>query len=142
MSDETLKELARRAVACEGWRWMEGMVAVTWPIERPLKSRVVAKNIDGYPLWLLNSRYHQGYDFVSKDALPDLNDPATLGCLLELVRKAWGDPNLYIMVAPRLNDSQPIQWAVCRGDGSPIMAGSRFDTEVHALVAALEVADE
>lgn len=30
--------------------------------------------------------------------LPDLTDPATLGCLLALVREAWGDPTA--MVSP------------------------------------------
>ena len=28
------------------------------------------------------------------DALPDLTDPATLGCLLALVRAAWGQPEM------------------------------------------------
>ena len=31
---------------------------------------------------------------VRSDELPDLTDPATLGCLLALVREAWGDPYL------------------------------------------------
>jgi hypothetical protein len=25
----------------------------------------------------------------------DVNDPATIGCLLALVRQAWGDPGIY-----------------------------------------------
>ena len=32
---------------------------------------------------------HEGV--VSRSDVPDLTDPATLGCLLWLVREAWGD---------------------------------------------------
>jgi hypothetical protein len=31
---------------------------------------------------------------VYNDGLPDLTDPATLGCVLALVREAWGAPHL------------------------------------------------
>jgi hypothetical protein len=36
------------------------------------------------------------------DALPDLTDPATLGCLLALVREAWQDPYLCAVGDPEI----------------------------------------
>lgn len=32
--------------------------------------------------------------YVNDTSIPDLSDPATLGCLLVLVREAWGEPQL------------------------------------------------
>lgn len=61
-----------------------------------------------------------------QNALPDLTDPATLGCLLALVREALDIPYLCTSVSPEG------RWWV---DGY-----SLHDTEVEALVAALEAA--
>jgi len=58
--------------------------------------------------------------------VPDLTDPATVGCLLALVREAWDDRYLCASVSPRK------LWLV---DG-----WSLHDTEAEALVAALEAA--
>ena len=58
--------------------------------------------------------------------LPDLTDPATLGCLLALVREALDIPYLCISISPEG------RWWV---DGY-----SLHDTEAEALVAALEAA--
>ena len=75
------KTLSRRAVACKGWKWLPGMltdegrrVMCVWPDDLGIK-------------WshLLDNRVVQ-----DADALPDLTDAATLGCLLALVREAWG----------------------------------------------------
>jgi hypothetical protein len=64
MSQEQMIELARRAVTCRGWRWMPGMA-------------------DCY-----GRRLREG-DWLDPAAeFPDLTDPATLGCLLALVREA------------------------------------------------------
>ena len=60
------------------------------------------------------------------DPLPDLTDPATLGCVLALVREAWDDRYLCASLSPRK------LWMV---DG-----WSLHDTEAEALVAALEAA--
>jgi hypothetical protein len=65
---------------------------------------------------------------------PDLSDPATLGCLLALVREAWGqgvyllpDGGWYVKGA-RLQDGASIGLGICA------------TTEAEALVAALEAA--
>jgi hypothetical protein len=59
-----LIELGRRAVACKGWRWLPGM-------RTDLRERVPEDDdpYDSHPdSWA--------------DAIPDLSDPATLGCLV------------------------------------------------------------
>jgi hypothetical protein len=62
-------ELSKRAVACRKWRWLPGMLCTT----------------AGY-------RKENG-------ALPDLEDAATLGCLLALVREAKQCPEWQPYVA-------------------------------------------
>ena len=68
--------------------------------------------------------------------LPDLSDPATLGCLLALVREAWGDPGASAGICDDL------YWEV----GGVLPGGGRGSFEFHgateaeALVAALEAA--
>jgi hypothetical protein len=87
MTEEQIA-LAKRAVACKGWRWMPGMRTTEgmrtihdprlWP-DRPCAIREGTWVDTAVPRPL-------------GDHLPDLTDPATLGCLLALVREAWGDP--------------------------------------------------
>ena len=69
----------------------------------------------------------------------DLTDPATLGCLLALVREAWGDPYVYVL------SCAPDWFTVC----SPAAEGGKWlsrppidgSIEAEALVAALEAAE-
>lgn len=63
-------------------------------------------------------------------ALPDLTDPATLGCLLALVREAHDRPGL----AACLMES-PHEWMILLTKGYVVAP-----TEAGALVAALEAA--
>jgi len=75
----TLEDLGRRAVACKHWRWMEGMQV------EPLRFRVVWLTED-----MIGESDQTSYFWKSvPDIFPDLSDPATLGCLLALVREAW-----------------------------------------------------
>jgi hypothetical protein len=64
--------------------------------------------------------------------LPDLQDPATLGCLLALVREAWGDPYLCCV------GDRETGW---RLDGYAAVEDIHsYRSEAEALVRALEVA--
>ena len=86
MTDDMIA-LARRAVACPRWRWMPGMRTYG-------RFLLVAQHErDGWLGVLPNDT--SGVLFrVAPDATPDLTDPATLGCLLALVREAHGAPSV------------------------------------------------
>jgi hypothetical protein len=71
-------------------------------------------------------------------SVPDLTDPATVGCLLALVREAWGD---HATSFANKYEKPTWVWSVYDGRfssddyGHEIAKGS---TEAEALVAALE----
>ncbi len=117
---EAKVNLARRAVACKRWRWMPGMLTIDG-------DRMSDRDID------VDVRIGL-YD----GALPDLDDPATLGCLLALVREAWGDVRIVCEWHARERGSI-VTGAVTsgtRGAMLPFTGGH----EAEALVAALEAA--
>jgi hypothetical protein len=70
--------------------------------------------------------------------LPDLSDPATLGCMLALVREAWDDPRLVAIYCEAWNLGQSEGWAVQCTDNRLPVAGEDYPSEAEALVAALE----
>jgi hypothetical protein len=103
--------LARRAVACKGWRFMGGMLLA-----------------DG--VW--QARVGEGWRWKEDaELLPVLGDPATLGCLLALVREARGEPT-YLPTCLDVHDeawvvNPPIPWRQ-----------TRYESYASVLVAALE----
>jgi hypothetical protein len=94
--------------------------------------RVTHVSQSGYPFGCDNDAGAQTWE-ISCGALPDLTDPATLGCLLALVRKAWGDPTL---CAIYVDGDDPVPWSVSIN----LSTDSAGTTEAEALVAALEAA--
>ncbi len=111
-----MKTLAERAVACAAWRWMPGM---RWTVGAD---------------W---GRLLDEQDRVLAGALPDLDDPATRGCLLALVRQAWPDHP----VAPRREPAplgyKPWRALTVRGEQ---WTGYVADSEQELLVLILEAA--
>ena len=108
MTDDEAIALGKRVVACKGFRPMRGMLDMqgrTW---------------DSSLLW----RWHNEVD------VPDLRDPATLGCLLALVRKAHGQTTL----SPVSGGKR--RW-VLADYGTTALQG---ESEAELLVAALEAA--
>ena len=115
-------DLARRAVACQRWRWVPGMLAVV------------------PPAYFGSTGYILRMEQPPARAYPDLSDHATLGCLLALVREAWGNPRLVAIYCEPANPGQSEGWAVQRADNRLPVAGENYATEAEALVAALEAA--
>ena len=128
---EQIEELARRAVACKRWRWMPGMLS-----NKGL--RIVRRDYDGYVVG-----YYENLSYIAEcvpGTLPDLSDPATLGCLLALVRESWG-PTASVSV--NLSGFWAVGGATVlsgKGKGASINLGIWKNSELDALVSALEVA--
>lgn len=121
MDDDKKQELPRRAVACKGFEWQEGM--------REEHGAICCRVLGGVPwYWFVDGdtvTEHEG-----EECFPDLGDPATLGCLLALVREAWAGRRLGCLNLGK-------GWRV--GDGLG-WTGPVADSEAEALVAALEAA--
>ena len=132
MTDEQARELGQRAVKCKCWHWLPGMLSDGFRVDTdPSDGRVR----------IVNSYYSEEYESIT-DEWPDLRDPATLGCMLALVREAWGVPHLFVET-----DGPIAVWTV-RSTLEFNMTGHEDDrclagwgqTEAEALVAALEAA--
>jgi hypothetical protein len=125
MTPKEAAALARRAVACPRWRWMPGMVTT-------YGQRIARADAYGYAVAYTSGGHLQ---MVEADALPNLTDPATLGCLLALVREAWREPTLSVAWAGG-------GWYVVQLIRRSVDALRWIDTatEAEALVAALEAA--
>jgi hypothetical protein len=133
---EAQTALSRRAVACKGWRWRCGMFAALDGIDGDYRARVC--RVEGDKFW--SDATTLPYDLASY--VPDLRDHATLGCLLALVREAWG---CAVITSPDYDEDE----VGCQG---PTVVGWRAvetvrwmpvgegKTEAEALVAALEAA--
>jgi hypothetical protein len=137
MKAADLESLGRRAVACKGWRWMPGMLA----------RRHTPQGLD-------ICRRHSETDVrpaPPADEYADLTDPATLGCLLHLVREAW--PHEWHQFMVPIFDGISHWYMGCLMPGTSrivmptrVMQNGLLDalppkpTEAEALVAALEAA--
>jgi hypothetical protein len=83
MIENNYIELGKRAVICKGWRWMPGMRTING------RRLAVVFGTSRTAAVLCDLRDDANSDTEDlQGELPDLTDPATLGCLLALVREA------------------------------------------------------
>lgn len=159
MSDDMI-ELGKRAVASKWWRWMEGMRDQRGRIldEPPERNCYSEWGVDCHE-WQADSAWginqcdrHKGkearYMILDGDeelsvvfmdgAIPDLEDAATLGCLLARVRYVWDNPRLVAIYCEPANPGQSEGWAVQCADNRMPVGGEGYASEAEALVAALE----
>jgi hypothetical protein len=149
VTNDEAKAIGLRAMACKGWRWMPGVLLRHREYDNfrlrigderetpcmlgdlgPLSRAGWTVGSDGEPTGALLTWAH---------LWPDFRDPATLGCLLALVREAWGDPNLH--TTGQFIHVCGMQWFMGNGfayecGGPRVQSGSEIET----LVAALEAA--
>ena len=140
----TENELAKRAVTCRRWRWMPGMLTLEEIIPPAItlgwdEARIINSDPgEDARVCTVLGRVRD----IHATALPDLTDPATLGCILHLVREAWNQPHAAAAMGG-------FGWAVYSfvtngivGDEPAINGryGDGYTTEAEALVAALEAA--
>lgn len=142
---------ARRAVACPGWRWLEGM-ALVYPPSRGPGAHVLMPDgarVAHLPAGPLGRMYGVvSYEEIGPDVLPNPHDPATVGCLLWLVREALWEPRLWVQFARgewhvrREDAEEEVEQLLDTGRWGLDGAGDFVvgPTEFAALVLALEAA--
>lgn len=160
-----MTDLARRAVACAAWKWMERMRAALhrtdWdPITLVTHGDVISaldpKHMGRLLMWWDDHKPH-GKDrewsaphfWFEPDPvdllLPDFSDPATLGCLLALVREAFSAVDVHV-IPTVYAEGVPIRFAcwVVTAEGLRVIQSARGfgDDRAEALVAALEAAPQ
>ncbi len=125
------RNLGVRAISLTGWRWMPGM--------RTLDGNIVVRcTVEGLPI-VMTAREVPSFGTVMQlevltgSANPDLRDPATVGCLLRIVRNIIGDPcwsphglmergeALWLADVPHRRERQ-----------------TRYDTEAEAIIVRAE----
>ena len=121
-----LQDLGRRAVACKHWRWMPGMLLLP--------------HVDGCECCEDRNFPRRAARlpavFTTDIDVPDLSDPATLGCLVALVEEAWKCP-IDMSFAGACRFDVDAEERVYPQDHTVSFAAK---TRVKALVAALEAA--
>lgn len=131
------EELAKKLVASKHWRWMPGMLTLEEVVPPAITlgwdpARVISADDGDVPRVItVCERVRDIHD----TALPDLDDPATKGCLLALVREVWGDPGISV-VGVDLKTRDRLAWRLAIG-GRTNTARRQYRTEVQVLVAAL-----
>jgi len=97
---------------------------------------------NGYDAWLRLDRFHNAKTLREQAEMldarwPDLTDPATLGCILHLVREHWGDDGAHTKRFCRYGGGE--KWLCCAPSVFYPTLQTDGVTEAECLVKALEM---
>lgn len=120
MTEEEIS-IAKRLIQSPNWKWMPGM------------------------RWWTNDDHGRLDDFQPEymgrpiNSLPDLTDPATLGCIHHLIRKLWATKETKTRPIPVVNISEcDGKWEVGYRYGEVRVSIFFSDLEIEAIAWALE----
>lgn len=127
MTPEDRQHRRRDVIYLAAWAWVPGMLVRDERGSPPQGVRIFEINDGG------NALQEGGW-------LPDLDDDATVGCLVGLVRRAWGSPTIHMRPSP-VGDGR-VLWTAYNGAPLERADGSRIesDDEVDGLLLALAAA--
>ena len=134
-----MTDLAREATTADGYHLMRGMTLTDGEITVLVTHRLF--DCDDVPTGFWEAEPIEG-QMVPRSPLtiheddewwPVLEDAATRGCLLEMVREVLGDPKIYMTAHGSF-------WIPARPLG--VLMNCDGPTEAHALVAALKAGGE
>lgn len=119
-------ELAKRFVSSKYWIWTSGMMRLrlTQPNMRDFLKR--EGRVSEYDEW----------PYGEWPVIPDIEDPATIGCILFLVRKLYNDS--CVCIIPIDYGPAGVMWQCRLTAGGRQLTQRHFTTEVEALLAAME----
>lgn len=124
--------IAAGFVACRNWVWMDGMLV-----------RSYALGGVGGPYERLRITGPEDVKALGDDVLPDVDDPATRGCILALLRKVCKEPKLCITCVLTAYDE--MRWWPALPDGLDrlILAAVYIseESEICAMLRTLEAYD-
>lgn len=123
-----IRKLGQRALTSPWWRWCPGMLAED--------QRCIAGPSEGGEMLTASSEGDRADWWAMDGYVPDFTDAATLGCLVSLVREAWGVET--ITVRPVQVDRSVFWYAY---SGAPLRNAAGADIEgedeITCWVAAL-----
>jgi hypothetical protein len=136
-----MPRLSLRAVAAPGWRWMPGMLANGRILDfSPAGSEVIKSNFIVTSVEGSIPKTSWGSQSIL-DASPVLEDPATRGCLLQLVREAAPGATATTFVTRTWSEAERrerLRW-ICNYFMNGEFHQASGETEEEALVVALEL---
>lgn len=125
-----MRSLNERAVACKHFGWMPGMLAID-PDDPHREDDIRVVGVSARGRLIGSGGRSDGHHIGIHPGMrvPDLEDPATLGCLMALVWKAWGKTGIGFYTVTKG------MWEV---DGIPVQG--LHPSLAEAMLAALESA--
>jgi hypothetical protein len=122
--------IAAGFVACRNWEWMDGMLVRSYALAGV-----------GGPYERLRITGPKDVKVLGGEVFPDVEDPATRGCILELLRKTCNRPDLHITSVVTI--SGEVRWWPDLPNGSYGLIDTALDiserTETEAMLRFLQI---
>jgi len=115
--------LAKELTEVDVWTWLPGMLAITWDPNSKNHGRAELRVEGSRDLEIL-SRWK---------CVPDLQDAATLGALLKLVRNLWSEHTIC-----NVYDTSDKTWCCGIWDDGLVLRGKPSSSEAESLISSVK----